>query len=65
MCVNCHEEAINTGICSGPCVLQVFHEILEGRCVDPSSGERALVLDVGGNFGYFAVYAALHGCRCV
>ncbi|KAJ9505292.1 hypothetical protein QJQ45_029574 [Haematococcus lacustris] len=46
-------------------ITQVFHQVLEGRCFDPATGQRALVLDVGANFGYFAVYAALHGCRVV
>ncbi len=45
-----------------PFCLQVFYEVLKNRCVRPD-GSRALVLDVGANFGYFAVYAALLGCR--
>lgn len=42
---------------------QVFHKALEGRCVRPD-GSRALVLDVGANFGWFSLYAAKLGCRC-
>jgi hypothetical protein len=41
----------------------MFRMVLEGKCVDASTGDRRLVLDVGSNFGYFTVYAALMGCR--
>lgn len=39
-----------------PAPLQAAHEILAGKCIRPD-GSRALVLDVGANFGYFALYA--------
>lgn len=41
---------------------QIFYEVLRKGCIRPD-GSRALVLDVGANFGYFSVYAALLGCR--
>ena len=43
---------------------QIFHESLKDRCVGPD-GKRRLVLDVGANFGFFAVYAAKLGCRVI
>ena len=46
-----------------PMVLpQIFSALLNGSCVRPD-GSRALVLDVGANFGYFSLYAAKLGCR--
>jgi len=45
-------------------VTRVAHEILHGRCRLPQQ-HRALVLDVGANFGYFALYAAMYGCRVI
>jgi hypothetical protein len=45
--------------------VQVVHEVLgAGQCVG-EGGARALVLDVGANFGVFALYAAMEGCRSV
>ncbi|GAX81075.1 hypothetical protein CEUSTIGMA_g8510.t1 [Chlamydomonas eustigma] len=41
---------------------KVFQDVLSGRCIGPD-GKRKLVLDVGANFGYWTVYAAMHGCR--
>ena len=45
--------------------------ILKGQCVPaarqstaPLLPQHGLVLDVGSNFGYYALYAAAHGCRC-
>ncbi|MEW5304387.1 MAG: hypothetical protein WDW36_006998 [Sanguina aurantia] len=45
-------------------VTRAVYEVLNGRCVKPD-GERALVLNVGANFGYYALYAAMLGCRVV
>jgi hypothetical protein len=45
---------------SGP--RQVFYNILEGRCVLPS-GKRSLVVDIGANLGWFAIYSASLRCR--
>eukprot|EP00798_Chlamydomonas_sp_ICE-L_P016730 gene16730-22999_t len=38
--------------------------ISDGNCIRPD-GSRALVLDVGANFGYFSLYAAKMGCRVI
>lgn len=43
--------------------LQVVHEVLGANQCTPAEGHRRLVLDVGANFGYFALYAASMGCR--
>jgi FkbM family methyltransferase len=40
----------------------LFKTILKDRCV-MQNGSRELVIDIGGNLGYFSIYAALHGCR--
>ncbi len=48
-------------VCTG--ITKIFETILKNECVDPSTGRRRLVLDVGANFGYFTVYAAMMGCR--
>eukprot|EP00798_Chlamydomonas_sp_ICE-L_P025661 gene25661-11326_t len=45
-------------------VTRVMYEILEGRCTTPG-GQPAVVLDVGANLGYFALYAAKMGCRVI
>ncbi|KAG1670446.1 hypothetical protein FOA52_010182 [Chlamydomonas sp. UWO 241] len=46
-------------------VMRVVHEILgAGQCVG-GGGARELVLDVGANFGVFALYAAAEGCRVI
>ena len=42
--------------------MQVFYKIFEGRCIKPD-GSRSLFVDVGGNFGWFTVFAGLMGCR--
>ncbi|GLC34958.1 hypothetical protein PLESTB_001183000 [Pleodorina starrii] len=59
-------------------VTRVLHHILDGQCEPGSggaggaaaadaagSGRRRLVLDVGANFGYYTVQAALYGCSVV
>lgn len=45
-------------------ITQIFRDVLRGSCVR-SDGSRALVLDVGANFGYYSLYAAKMGCRQV
>ncbi|GIL74023.1 hypothetical protein Vretimale_5047 [Volvox reticuliferus] len=48
-------------------VTRVMHFALNGGC-DGNAGDgarRRLVLDVGANFGYYTVQAALYGCRVV
>ena len=41
---------------------QIFYKIFHNRCVG-KDGSRQLFLDVGANFGWFAVMAARMGCR--
>ncbi|GAX82272.1 hypothetical protein CEUSTIGMA_g9701.t1 [Chlamydomonas eustigma] len=46
-------------------VTRVVHEILgDGQC-HRKDGSRGLVLDVGANFGYFTLMAAMYGCRVI
>ncbi len=45
--------------------MQVVDEILGSNQCDRPGGARALVLDVGANFGYFALMAAMYGCRVI
>ncbi|KAG2497659.1 hypothetical protein HYH03_004398 [Edaphochlamys debaryana] len=47
-----------------PYITQIFYRILKDRCVRPD-GSRALVVDVGANFGWFAILAARLGCRVI
>ena len=42
-----------------PC-LQIFYHILHKPC---SVDSRGLLVDVGGNFGWFSVFSAMMGCR--
>ena len=42
---------------------QIFHSIFEKGCIK-ADGSRALFVDVGGNFGWYTVVAAVMGCRC-
>lgn len=41
---------------------QIFYKIFDGRCIR-ADGSRELFVDVGANFGWFAVIAATMGCR--
>ena len=41
---------------------QMWYLALRDKCVQPG-GKRALVLDVGANFGWYSIYAAMLGCR--
>lgn len=43
---------------------QVWHYRLKKSCQRPD-GSRGLVLDVGGNFGWYSLYAAAMGCRVI
>ena len=40
----------------------MWYKLLRDRCIKPD-GSRSLVLDVGGNFGWYSIYAAKLGCR--
>ena len=46
------------------CNLQVWWSVLgrNGGC-RIKDGSRGLVLDIGSNFGYYAIYSAAIGCR--
>jgi hypothetical protein len=57
ICVRGVCAAVPTGI------TKIFQTVLKNECVDKNTGRRRLVLDVGANFGYFTVYAAMMGCR--
>ena len=41
---------------------QMWYLALRDKCVQPGA-KRALVLDVGANFGWYSIYAAMLGCR--
>lgn len=41
---------------------QMWFLALKDHCIQPD-GTRALVLDVGANFGWYSIYAAKLGCR--
>lgn len=43
---------------------QMWYLALRDKCVQPG-GKRALVLDVGANFGWYSIYAAMLGCRVI
>ncbi|KAG2497657.1 hypothetical protein HYH03_004396 [Edaphochlamys debaryana] len=47
-----------------PKITKIFYRILKDRCVRPDGG-RELVVDVGANFGWFALVAARMGCRVI
>ena len=40
----------------------MWYQALRDKCIKPD-GSRRLVLDVGGNFGWYSIYAAKLGCR--
>jgi len=40
----------------------MWYKALKDKCVH-RDGSRALVVDVGGNFGWYSIYAATLGCR--
>lgn len=40
----------------------MWYKALKDRCIQ-RDGSRALVVDVGGNFGWYSIYAATLGCR--
>ena len=42
----------------------MWHYRLKHSCRRPD-GSRGLVLDVGGNFGWYSLYAASMGCRVI
>jgi hypothetical protein len=41
---------------------QVWYFRLKNQCIKPD-GSRGLVVDVGGNFGWYSLFAAAMGCR--
>lgn len=47
-------------------ITAVFHKIFSEKC-DPANngGKRGLFVDVGSNFGWFSVLAAVMGCRAL
>lgn len=46
------------------CAPQVWYFRLKDQCVK-ADGSRRLVVDVGANFGWYSLFAAAMGCRCV
>lgn len=40
----------------------MWYKALKDKCIQ-RDGSRALVVDVGGNFGWYSIYAATLGCR--
>ena len=40
----------------------MWYKALKDKCIQRGKG-RGLVLDVGGNFGWYSIYAASLGCR--
>lgn len=48
---------------ASPCRMQIAYKVLQGRC-EVGAGRRNLFVDVGANFGWFAILAAKLGCRC-
>ena len=40
----------------------MWYKALKDKC-NQRDGSRALVVDVGGNFGWYSIYAATLGCR--
>ena len=56
------QMSVNRNVETG--LSQIWWTVLRnGGCLRPDDS-RGLVLDVGANFGYYALYAAAHGCRC-
>lgn len=47
-----------------PGLTWIWHKVLKARCAAQPDG-RALVLDIGGNFGYYSLLAASMGCRVI
>lgn len=47
-------------------ISRVWHKILEHGCLPPTAGGKpGLVVDVGGNFGWYTLLAAAAGCRVI
>ncbi|DBA86663.1 TPA: hypothetical protein ACH3X1_005126 [Trebouxia sp. C0004] len=42
----------------------MWYQALKDKCIQ-RDGSRALVVDVGGNFGWYSIYAATLGCRVI
>lgn len=42
----------------------MWYQALKDNCIH-TDGSRALVVDVGGNFGWYSIYAATLGCRVI
>jgi len=53
--------------CFAPMETRIFLTILNNSCtkLHPVTNKPQLVVDVGGNIGYFALYAASFGCRVI
>ncbi|KXZ44545.1 hypothetical protein GPECTOR_65g163 [Gonium pectorale] len=45
-------------------ITAIAYKLLNGRC-EGKGGQRALVVDVGANFGWFAIMAARLGCKVI
>ena len=43
---------------------QMWYKALKDHCVR-GDGSRALVVDVGSNFGWYSIFAAMLGCRYI
>jgi hypothetical protein len=43
---------------------KIWYWQLKDKCIKPD-GSRALVVDVGGNFGWYSLFAASLGCRVI
>ena len=64
-CKNFPGEIVRTRGFFAPVETSLFHHLLKEGCHRTSGGKQPLVVDVGGNIGYFANYAASCGCRVI
>jgi len=46
-----------------PIETSIFHYVLSDECSRTDKKKPSIIYDVGGNLGYFAVYAGILGCR--
>jgi FkbM family methyltransferase len=65
-CKNFPGEILKTTGFFAPVETSIFHHVLKEGCRNLDKNGRApLVVDVGGNIGYFTAYAAACGCRVI